>query len=268
MKPIMQAVSEIKFSISKIRVFEILLNSLIVFLGSYLVTSILLIPIVIPLSITTAYFIFETGRGIAKSKIREVEQHYPTLNEKLRTAVEYSKAENPVVNELHEEVISDLKGVEEAEFIDEKKTVAKSALAALLCFLILLLSPVTIKLDFIEPTLEKAMHATENITFEPGRQEATPGPGGGNKGAAILPSETDIYGTPAIAKLGSQELKLMLKTSGDAINIRQVKDVEQRDFTESYPKEVQAVSSATYDEKIPKEQQEIVKNYFTSIAQE
>ncbi len=263
-----QAIRELKNSVTKTSLFEVMLNSLIVFLTAHLVLSIFGISIIISASITLAYLIFETARKIDMNKIRETEMHYPKMNEKLRTADEYSQADNPVVKELHEEVLSDLKTVEEAEFIDEKKILSKSALIALLCFLILLLSPIAIKINFVEPAIEKVKTAIQtNATLDLGEGEPSGKGGGGKSGSAILPSEEDIYGMPTVAKLGEEELNLIIKPAGDTINIRQMKDIEQREFSEAYPKEVQAVSSAAYEENVPRDQQEIVKNYFTAIAQ-
>ncbi len=269
MKSIKSAFNELKISVLKTTLFEGLLNSFIVFLVSYMAFSLFNIAIIIPLSITAAYLIFDLSRRAGMDKIREVENYYPKLNEKLRTSDEYSLTENPVVNELHQEVISDLKYVEEAEFVDERKLISKAGLIALLCLMVLLISPVSISLDIIQPTIEKAKAATDlNVTFDFANEQTGGKGAGGKTEGAILPSEEDIYGMPSIAKLGDEEVKLVIKPSGDTINVRQMQDIKPREFSESYPKEVQAVSAAVFEEKIPKEQQEIVKNYFTAIAKE
>ncbi len=270
MKLIKSAFNELKISVLKTSLFEAMVNSFIVFLASYLLFSIFNIPIIIPLSITTAYLIFDLSRRAGMDKIREVETYYPKLNEKLRTSEEYAKSENPVINELHREVLSDLRNVEEAEFVDEKKLISKAGLIALLCLMILLMSPVSISMDFVQPAIERAKTATDlNVTFDFTKDQTSGNRGiGGKADGAILPTEDNIYGMPSIAKLGNEELKLVIKPSGDAINVRQSQDIKARDFSESYPKEVQAVSAAVFEEKIPKEQQEIVKNYFTAIAKE
>ncbi|MBI4438757.1 hypothetical protein HY640_02395 [Candidatus Woesearchaeota archaeon] len=268
MRQITYAVRELKTALAKIYVFETAINSLIAFLSAYFILSILNLPKVLAVSITLAYIIIETGKKVTTNKILQAEATYPRMREKLRTAAEYAKVENPVVNELHQEVISELTKVEEAEFVDERKLLAKTCLAGLLCFLILLFAPVSISLKFIEPAIEKATNGTEiNITFIPGEDKTPTISIGGKKGGAKVTSDKDILGAPKIAKLGDEELKLMLKPSGDKISLRDVKEVEARDFTEQYPDEVAAVTTATYEERIPKEQQEIVKNYFASIAQ-
>ena len=268
MKQLITAIKELKHAVTKSLLFSVILDALVIFLGIYLILSIFNISVILAFSITAAYMIVETTKRASINKIREVETYYPQLNEKLRTSAEYANTENPVVNELHQDVMMQLKGVEEAEFLDEKKALEKAGAIALLCFLILLLAPMSIKLDFIDTAVEKVKTAAEvNVTFELGKGETSIGGPGGKKGGAKVESEEDIYGTASIAKLGDEELKLVIKPAGDTINIRQAKDVEQAEFTETQPKEVFAVSSAVYEEKIPKEQQDIVKNYFTAIAQ-
>ncbi len=270
MKILATALKELRAGLNKALIFTVMLDALIVFLSAYIVLSIFNIPAILAFSITMAYLIVETTKRASINKIRKVEDYYPKLNERLRTAAEYIKVENPVVNELHQEVLTELRNVEEAEFLDERKSFSKAGIIALLCFLVLLLAPIAIRLEPLEGAIEKAKAVTEmNISFESGRGEPTPGgAGGGKKGGAKLASEEDIFGVPSIAKLGEEELKLVIKPAGDSINIRQIKDVEERVFAESEPEEAFAVSAAAYEEKIPAEQQEIVKNYFTAIAQE
>ncbi|MBI2574454.1 hypothetical protein HYV82_01060 [Candidatus Woesearchaeota archaeon] len=268
MKILATALKELRAGLNKALIFTVMLDALIVFLAAYLVLSIFNIPAILAFSITMAYLIVETAKRASISKIRKVEEYYPRLNERLRTSAEYINAENPVVNELHQEVLTELRNVEEAEFLDDRKSFAKAGIITLLCFLVLLLAPVSIKLDPIDAAVEKVKAATEiNVSFELGKGEPTPGgAGGGKKGGAKLASEDDIFGAPSIAKLGEEELKLVIKPAGDSINIRQIKDAEESEFADSEPKEAFAVSAAAYEEKIPREQQEIVKNYFTAIA--
>ncbi|MBI2133176.1 hypothetical protein HYU11_00680 [Candidatus Woesearchaeota archaeon] len=266
MKAIKAAFLEVKFSVLKTSIFEGMVNSIMIFLAAYLAMSLFGIPIIIPLAITAAYLIFDISRRAGMDKVREVEAYYPKLNEKLRTAEEYSMADNPVVNELHLQVIGDLRNVEESEFIDERKLVSKAGIIALLCLMILLISPVSISLDFAEPVLDKARIATEiNVSLDFSDQPSGKG-AGGNKDGAIIPGEFDIYGVSSMAKLGEDELNLVIRPAGDTINVRQTQEIKTREFSENYASEVQAVTASVFEEKIPKEQQEIVKNYFTAIA--
>ena len=70
-----------------------------------------------------------------------------------------------------------------------------------------------------------------------------------------------------MAVLGSEELLLQLKSASQDLNIRKESDVSQKDFTENYPNEVYVSSAASFEENIPKERQELVKNYFKNLAE-
>ncbi|MBI3034642.1 hypothetical protein HYY72_05780 [Candidatus Woesearchaeota archaeon] len=267
---LVRALRELKLSVFKVLFFETIMNAVILFLVSFLIFSFFGLPVILALSVTSAYIIVDIARRIALNKIRHVEAYYPRLNEKLRTAAEYARVENPVANELQQEVLNDLKGVEESEFLEESKTLAKAGIIGLLCLLILFLAPVSVSTGVDFSFIGKVKNATANITFEVGKGNPSKGLGGLMKSDSMEGagngSTDDIYGDARIARLGDEELKLIIKPSTDSVNIRQVRDVESRDFLDTYPKEVVAVSSAAYDERIPKEQQEIVKNYFTAIA--
>lgn len=270
MEILRNAIKEAKVGVGKSHFFDTILNALIIFLVSFFLLSLFNIPAILAGSIALAYFIVDSAKRIAINKIRIVEAHYPKLNERLRTASEYLKVENPVVYELHQEVLSEMKLVQEAEFVDEGKTFSKAGIVALMCFLILLFAPVSISLDFARPIVEKAKEAASaNITFTPGGEEdatAVFGSGGKKQGIKI-DSENDIYGKDRIARLGDEEVQLIIKPAGDSVNVRSAKEVEEKEFSESYPKEVFAVSASAYEEKIPTEQQEMVKKYFAAIAQ-
>ncbi len=51
------------------------------------------------------------------------------------------------------------------------------------------------------------------------------------------------------------------------VNVREEGDVEQKQFDEIFPKEVFIEGSSASDEKIPEEQQELVKSYFNKLAE-
>ncbi|MBI3051508.1 hypothetical protein HYY74_03545 [Candidatus Woesearchaeota archaeon] len=268
MKQLAFALGELRFGIGKVMLFELALDTLIVLLLSYLALSLLNMPLVFAASVTFAYFMALLGRQLSVNRIREVELFYPKLNEKLRTAAEYIRVDNPVVNELHNEVLSDLKGVEEAEFVDERDILAKAGVVAVLCFILILLAPVSISLEDFTPVLPAGAGSELNVTFDLGGEpgDSSVGLGGGKAGGGKIAYAEDIFGAPAIAKLGEEDVELRIKPAGDSINIREVREVEAREFQESYPKEVFAVSSAAFEERIPREQQEVVKNYFSAIA--
>ena len=268
MKGFKYAMADIRNTLNKLIIFDTTINAILTFLVLLLVLSLFSLPITYPAAIALVYFVFVLRRRLKSSKIRLVEQKYQSLNEKLRTAAEFADTDNPVVHELHTEVIRDLKKVDESAFFNEKKIYLKSIVIVVLCFAILLLSPVTFGiLDF-----------NFNLADTP-TPEAEGSPSGSSSGDskikfAVGPEDTglrkasdDIYGEPTIAQLGDDEIKIKITPAGTELSIREIQEADFPDFSESYPLEIQASAAESYEETIPKEDLELVKNYFNTLAQ-
>ena len=75
----------------------------------------------------------------------------------------------------------------------------------------------------------------------------------------------DIYGDSKLAILGNQEIDIRIKPANYEVNVREEGDVEQKQFDEIFPREVDVDQASAFDEKIPEEEQELVKNYFNKL---
>ncbi len=260
------AVAEVRRSLGRLIIFDTSINAILVFLFAFLLLSFFSLPLIYPTAMAVAYFAYVLRKRLRMSKVRIVEQKYHNLNEKFRTAAEYPSDDNPVIKELHSEVISDLHNVEEAAFVNEKRIYIKSLAVVALCFIILLLSPFTFGI------------LTFNVNFvgAPSEDEAASGSSGsgsstikfavGSQDTGLRKVSDDIYGEPTIAKLGDEEVKIRIKPAGAELSIREIQEADLPDFSESYPSDVQAVAAESYEESIPKEDLELVKNYFNELA--
>lgn len=59
----------------------------------------------------------------------------------------------------------------------------------------------------------------------------------------------------------------MLKPAGTELGTSNVKPPEELQFDEQYPEEVVSVAAESMEERIPKEQQELVRRYFKSVVE-
>jgi len=265
-----EALHEVKSSLLKVFIFEEALNAILAFLALYLLLSLfkmgtfrLLIPIVIALGYLCIAAYKKTKIRTAKT----VETKYKDLQEKLSTASEYATVDNPVANELKSEVMKGLRKVEESSFLDEKKVYIKSVMAIALCFAILLTSPVSV--GFFKASFPNLFSGGGN------------GQAGGLNGkfqlinnnakntvpVNVQATKGDIYGSPTVAKLGSEELKVTIKPAGTELSSTNSKPPEELQFTEQYPEEAVAVAAESMEEQIPKEQQELVRQYFKAVVE-
>ncbi len=266
METFKNAVAEVRRTIGRLIIFDTSINAILVFLVAFLLFSFFNLPLIYPTLTAVAYFAYVLRRRLRMSKVRIVEQKYHNLNEKFRTAAEYDSEANPVVKELHSEVIGDLRNVEESAFVNEKRIYVKSLAVVALCFIILLLSPftfgiLTFNVNFVDkPSGDAAQFGS------PGSGSSTIKFAAGTQGTGLLKVSDDIYGETTIAKLGDEEVKIRIKPAGTELSIRDIQEADLPDFSESYPSDIQAVAAGSYEESIPKEDLELVKNYFNELA--
>lgn len=260
-----EALKEIKTSLLKVFLFEETLNAILVFLVAYLISSLFKLGLLLPVLVGLAYLGYAFYRKLHIRQVKAVEAKYKDLREKLSTAAEYATVENRVVNELKAEVLRNLKKVEESAFLNERRVYMKSVAAIALCFIILLLSPISI--HFFKETFPNLFsggdgaQANLDNAFKVGKEKAK-----GEAPLAIQNSKNDIYGAPTVAKLGSEELQVILKPAGTELSTRNVKPPEELQFTEQFPEEVVSVAAESMEERIPKEQQELVRRYFRNVV--
>lgn len=259
MKVINDAIKEINRELDKLFLFDAALDTVIVFLIAFLVLSMLSLPLVYPIAAAAAYLIISSIFRLRENKVLDMESKFPALREKLRTAAETANVDNPVVNELHYEVLRDLRSTEESVFLSGKKTYIKATAIAMLCFIIIALAPVALPKIKLNPFGENKI-----IIEGAGAGGLSRGTGSGGD---LVPSKGSIYGAKTVAKLGSSELKVEIRPAGYELNIREIGAVEKRTFQEQYLGEIYTQPAEAYDENIPKEQLEVVKNYFTSVAE-
>ncbi|MEK6837275.1 MAG: hypothetical protein AABX69_01370, partial [Nanoarchaeota archaeon] len=162
-------------------------------------------------------------------------------------------------------VLQGLRKVEESSFLSERRIYVKSVAAVALCFVILLLSPVS--LGFFKANLADLFSPDNSKQLQSGNFKVGKEKQKGELPIAIQSSKKDIYGQPSVAKLGSEELRVILKPAGTELSTSNVKPPEELQFTEHYPEEVVSVAAESMEERIPKEQQELVRRYFRNVVQ-
>lgn len=268
MRGFKNAIREVKNSLSRLLFFESLINTLLIFLVFLLISSLFNIRYHYAAGIAGVYLVWMMYKHLTQNKISMVEQKYPNLDEKLRTAEEYDTGmPNRVIEALQKEVISDLKKVEESSFISEKRIYTKSIAIVLLSFIIVFLAPITIVIpDSTTEHVQQVNDEEEVKTVSGGESRIRFAIGKQDSGITKISDE--IYGKATIAQLGSNEIKIKIKPAGTELNIREIQEIELIDFSESYL-ETQpiAVSAASYQDEIPEEDLELVKNYFNKLAQ-
>ena len=253
MKPFSNVIKEINRTLNQMIFFENVVNTTLVFLVFYLILSIIDFNPLLALIPALAYLGFYSYMSFKSYKPGIVESKYAPLREKLRTAADNIAMSNPIVEELEYEVTSEMRNVGLSMFINPRTLSYKIFAIMLLSFMIIFATTMNLKL------LEFARQKVPDI-FE--------GPKGvGNFVAVKLNTSGDIYGKEDVARLGDKELNIRIKPVDFKINVREEGESKQQKFETTFPKELAVKETIAYEENIPQEQQELVKNYFKKLAE-
>ncbi|MEK6984134.1 MAG: hypothetical protein AABX33_06175 [Nanoarchaeota archaeon] len=255
MKQFSNVVREINRTLNELMLFENIVNTTLVFLVFYLILSIVDFYPLYALMPALLYLGFYSYIRFKVYKPLIVESKYSPLREKLRTAADNINLSNPVVEELEYEVSREMKNVGLSLFINPKILSYKIFAAMLLSFMIIFATTMNLKLLEFAKQKVPDIFDTKNLK------------GVGNFAAVKLETTEDIYGKEDVAKLGDKELNIRIKPVDFKINVKEEGDAQQQKFEATFPKELAVKESSAYEENIPQEQQELVKNYFKKLAE-
>ncbi len=256
MKSFIKVIKEINKTLNFLFIFETILNAVIFFLVVYFLMSLVNLFPILALIPAIIYFAMRLYANSKRDKRKIVESKYEPLREKLRTAADNVNEENIVVNELEEEVIHDLKHVGLSSFIRTKRVYYKIFSAIFISFAIVLATTMNLYIVDLSNFLSNVPEMLEGLNPR--------------RAANILLGELneskDIYGDSQLAVLGEKQIDIRIRPVNYEISVREEGDVEQKQFDEIFPKEVAVEQASAFEERIPEEQQELVKSYFNKLA--
>ena len=262
MKKFNKVLREINFTFNNIILFNSFLNAFLIFLVIYIILSLFNFYQIYALVPAALYFIIKTYKGIREKHLINIEKKYPLLNERLRTARDNIKIENPVVDELKSNIMRDMKKVEVTSFFNQKNVSYKILLSIILCFLVVFSAQFDLSFNF-----KDAANTAAGFIYGIGGNNSDDGKQGLERIASSGISES-LFGDAQIAQMGGEMLDMVIKPAGYEINLDEVKEPEKRDFEELFPDDVFIETADVYEEKIQEEQQELVKAYFLKIAKD
>ncbi len=255
MKQFPSVIKEINRTLNELIFFENVVNTTLVFLVFYFFLSIFDFRPLYALVPALAYLGFYSYTSFRSNKPLIVEGKYAPLREKLRTAADNINANNPIADELMYDVTNEMKNVGLSMFINPRTLSYKILAVMILSFMIIFAATSNLKL------LEFAKHTVPSI-FDTKNLK-----GVGNLAATKLNTTDDIYGKDDVAKLGDNELNIRIKPIDFKVNVKEEGDAQKQKFETIFPQDAVVKESVAYEENIPQEQQELVKNYFKKLAE-
>jgi len=261
MKPIQEALTELRHAIASLDLVLLLYDSAFIFLGATLLTLLLNLYWGFAFIPTLLYVLWIGHKKTQEDTLLRAEQTTPALQEKLRTAADNITKDNEIVQALHQEVIKDLHHVETAKFIDFDKLNHKTGLLVGLAFLIIILAYFDVGLnlpEFTQNIKEPLAELKQRISGDevPLLDRTVPE---GNLSA--------ILGNKSLALLGKKEIIIQLNPLQSEINLEDIKEAQAQDFNPpAYPKEIYTSYDAASIERLPKQHSKIIKTYFEKIS--
>ncbi len=268
-------IKELKITLRKILLFDIFIESLLIFLCLSIFLMIFNISFIFSIVPSIFYFFFMVYKRKNLTSIKTVENKYPILHEALRTANDTISEDNYLVNELREQVRNKVKNVSASTFIDIKGDLLKITLSIGLIFLLLSLSickgtsdtcrKVFEKTD-IKANIDKLDFKDIYSQFNKDEVRAFDIRGVPTADKYDVNARQVILDDESMANLGDDKIKIQIKLANDQIDIRDVSDdVTKKNFMGMDIGEIDIATDVSFEEDISKEHKEIVKNYFDSI---
>lgn len=210
----------------------------------------------IAVAIGVIFFIRSIILKIKQNKIILLEKKFPELKEKLRTSFDYQDKSNTVINELHSEIINIMKKVDLNAFLNNKTISIKLLLVVFMLMSTLYLSSIgfdilDIKSAVVNSELYKRTVKFTQDIFDETREEVKNRP---------------LLQDPRLIAVGSQELNISIDTYNTELDINDIGDAEKNDFGGHYPEEISGAAQEIYQDQIPEEHRDVVKEYFKKIS--
>jgi len=257
MQIVEKALREIKLIIYLFDIGNLLLNTFILFMFILIILIIFNLKWYLAL-ISLLYLLYGIIKTLKENKYSVVENKVSILNEQLRTVADNVNKTNPILDGLKEDVLKNMKKIKTSYFIDFHSLTTRLIIFGCLTFIVILLAFLSIKFDFQGFKIPEV-----NIITSRGATNQTDQ----LKFSLSEGNLSDILGNKSIAELGKKQLKLTINPLESEANLNVIKQVQKEEFdTPDFPKEIYTRYDVSYQEKIAKENQRIVKDYFEKIT--
>ncbi|MFH1134286.1 MAG: hypothetical protein V1735_07415 [Nanoarchaeota archaeon] len=249
MTSVLRLLKELKFEMVKVAFLHSFLDSVLIFFGLALVCTLLNINLgylTVPIFILFGILLI---LKIRRATLRKIERQHPEVNEMLRTAADTKDDDSFMVRAFHFDLFKAVKRVDSASFLNMPRVLAKIIIIVLFAVSTVTLSATHFHVLDVGKYVNAGLYAVS--TFNPGD---------------IIPGGERVQ-DDKIADLGKIQQEVSLTPLSYELDISSVSkpdlELAQAEEKSSFP--VVAVQTESYEDNIPEDQREIVKNYFKLI---
>ncbi|MDI6654960.1 MAG: hypothetical protein QME59_03655, partial [Candidatus Hydrothermarchaeota archaeon] len=116
-------VKEIRSAILRLRIFETLLDAVVLFLFFSLIFLLLRVKVIYALIPSFVYFLFRAVKS--RDAFQMVEERYLNFKERLRAAYDNREKDNIIVRDLSDKISREMDSVRYSSFLNSKKAAGK-----------------------------------------------------------------------------------------------------------------------------------------------
>jgi hypothetical protein len=199
-----------------------------------------------------------------KDAIFLIEEAYPVLKERLRTAYDNRNTDNIIVQDLIGKVIIDSKSVKASSFLNRKK-LAKNMFVILFAVSVLAYVVGTGYQTTISPTelngiIEKVPLSSSNNNLYPVEE---------NGGTSNNSSQDSLFGKPAVVVVEGKQVDLKIPPgSGQGFTNQKTGNQTNQSFTQSDLVSTDVNASDSYSDNLPEGYENVIQNYFEKLSEE
>lgn len=234
--------------------FDSVLTAFAAFALSYIFIYFYRFKYYFAIAIAAIFFVRSFYLKTRQNKILLLEGKYPDLKERLRTSFDYKASSNTVIDSLHHDIVKMMKKVDVNAYLSPKRLTIKIVVICLALFSVFYMSAHGI--DILEVKVQvqsseiykKAGTVFDNI-FE--------------KRDEIL--DRPWLKDPRLISLGDDEKNVTIETYNTELDITEIGEPEKNDYGGHYPEEIRGAADEIYEEGIPEEHKDVIREYFKKI---
>lgn len=222
--------------------------------------------ILLALIISLLFTAIRHHRAEKKDSISLIEEQYPVLKERLRTAYDNRNTDNIIVRDLVGSVIIDSKPVKSSSFLDRRKLTRDMLVIVFTVSVLALISGTGYQTNISPTDLDGVIEDIPLIS------DSNPDlyPVEENGGTSNNESQDGLYSEePAVIVVEGKDVDLKVPPgAGQGFTSQQEGEQMNQSFTQSDLVNPEAVASQSYYENLPEGYRNVIQNYFESLAEE
>jgi hypothetical protein len=204
-------------------------------------------------------------RAEKKDAISFIEEKYPALKERMRTAYDNRDTDNIIVRDLIGSVIIDSKPVQSSVFLNRKK-LTKDVLFTVFAVSVLAYVALTGYQTTISPT--GLSEVIDKIPL-PGSDSNLVSVEENGGTSTSQQNNSELFGEPAVIVVEGKEVDLKIPPgAGQGFTSQEEGEQNNESFVQSDTYNPEAIASQSYYENLPEGYKSVIQSYFEQLAEE